>query len=94
LPPYHTGIPGDIIVSPDSKTVYVTNNDTNTVQFIDTATNTVTFTISVGNLPFGLAISPDVGESATCVAIAPNGNYAYVADILVDAVLVVDITPQ
>jgi len=31
-----TGIPGDIIVSPDSKTVYVTNNDTNTVQFIDT----------------------------------------------------------
>jgi YVTN family beta-propeller protein len=50
---------GDVLVSPNSQLVYVTNNDTQTVQVIDAATNTVTSTIAVGNVPFGLAISPD-----------------------------------
>lgn len=53
------GFPYSAVVSPDSSTAYVTNDDSNTVSVIDTATNTVTFTIGVGAAPAGIAITPD-----------------------------------
>ncbi len=53
------GTPAGTALSPDGKTVYVTNQANNTVSAIDTATNKVTNTIAVGNRPFGVAISPD-----------------------------------
>jgi YVTN family beta-propeller protein len=47
------------VVSPDSKTVYVSNDLSNTVSVIDAATNTVTFTVPVPTAPDSLAITPD-----------------------------------
>src|SRR5215469_16572993 len=55
--------PGGVAVTPDGRTVYVTNSDflvpAGTVSVIDTATNTVTATIAVGSGPNGVAVSPD-----------------------------------
>ncbi|MEU2113529.1 beta-propeller fold lactonase family protein [Streptomyces sp. NPDC019507] len=74
-------------VTPDGTRVYVANlssdtvsvidTATNTVSVIDTATNTVTATVPVGNLPFGVAVTPD-------------GTRAYVANELDDTVSVID----
>ena len=47
---------------------YVTNVDSGTVLVIDTATNAVVDTITVGNSPFG-------------VAITHNGSHAYVTNV-------------
>jgi YVTN family beta-propeller protein len=47
------------VVSPDSKTVYVSNESSNTVSVIDASTNTVIFTIPVPSGPDSLAITPD-----------------------------------
>ncbi len=53
------GAPIDVVVTPDGKTAYVTNQGT--VTPIDTATNTAGTPISFGpgTNPFGLAVSPD-----------------------------------
>jgi YVTN family beta-propeller protein len=47
------------VVSPDSKTVYVSNDLSNTISVINAATNTVTFTIPVSSNPDSVAITPD-----------------------------------
>jgi YVTN family beta-propeller protein len=42
-----------------AQNAYITNGSDGTVSVIDTTTNTVTATIAVGNLPFGVAVTPD-----------------------------------
>ena len=56
---------------------YITNSGSNSVSVIDTATNTVTTSISVGNNPWGAAISPD-------------GTKVYIANLNDDNVSVID----
>jgi YVTN family beta-propeller protein len=68
---------GNVLVSPDSNHLYATNNDNKTIMVIDTGTNEVTSTISVGNLPFGLAISPDGGT--LYVSNADDGTVSVIA---------------
>jgi YVTN family beta-propeller protein len=53
--------PTAIVVSPDSKTIYVTSfsTDGSLVSIVDTGTNTVTDTIPVGGIAYYLAITPD-----------------------------------
>ncbi|MCP4578051.1 MAG: beta-propeller fold lactonase family protein [Deltaproteobacteria bacterium] len=69
--------PYGVGVSPDGKTVLITNMAADTVSVIDTDTNTVTKTISVGDFPFGVVVSPD-------------GRYAYVANAADDNISVID----
>jgi YVTN family beta-propeller protein len=57
-------------ITPDGTKVYVTNSGTadnpgNTVSVIDTATNNVTATLSVGTLPWEVAITQDVEQRYT-----------------------------
>src|SRR5262249_20227044 len=42
-----------------AQNAYFTNSGDNTVSVIDTTSNTVTATITVGNSPFGVAVTPD-----------------------------------
>src|SRR5262249_41811147 len=42
-----------------AQNAYITNSGDNTVSVIDTTSNTVTATITVGNSPFGVAVTPD-----------------------------------
>jgi YVTN family beta-propeller protein len=46
-------------VTPDGKTVFVSNGADGTVMAIDTATNKVGKTIKVGQRPWNMAITPD-----------------------------------
>jgi YVTN family beta-propeller protein len=68
---------GDVVVSPDGNYLYGANNDNKTVMVIDTGTNEVTSTISVGNLPRGIAISPDGGT--LYVSNAQDGTVSVIA---------------
>jgi YVTN family beta-propeller protein len=54
----------------------VANELFNTVSVISTATNTVTTTVQVGNLPFGVAVTPD-------------GQHAYVTNLVDNTVSVI-----
>ncbi len=56
---------------------YVANGGSDTVSVIDTADNTVADTVSVGDLPLGVAITPD-------------GAFAYVANAAAGTVSVID----
>jgi len=58
---------------------YVTNLVSNSVSVIDTASNTVISTVTVGEAPLGVAITPD-------------GAFAYVTNSLSDNVSVIDTT--
>ena len=60
---------------------YVTNSGSNNVSVIDTSTNTVTATIAVGNVPEGVAVSPD-------------GTRAYVPNLVDSTVSVIDTASQ
>src|SRR5262249_57192675 len=42
-----------------AQNAYITNSGDNTVSVIDTTNNTVAATITVGNSPFGVAVTPD-----------------------------------
>jgi YVTN family beta-propeller protein len=55
------GSPQGVAVSPDGKTVYVTNTVQGLVDVISAATNRVTGTIRVGQLPWQLALSSNGG---------------------------------
>ena len=71
-----------MVVSPDSKSVYITNSTGPTagiVQVLDTATNTITFTINVGSNSF-----------PNTLAITPDGGTLYVADFFGPTVWVID----
>ncbi|MEU6365215.1 hypothetical protein ABZ876_05610 [Streptomyces sp. NPDC046931] len=50
--------PADVTITPDGTRAYVTNLPSNTVSMTDTNTNTVIDTITVGNGPGGIAITP------------------------------------
>ena len=71
------GDPQGVAVSPDGKTVYVTNTAKNLVEVISAASNRVTRAIPVGQLPWQLAVSA-------------NGSTVYVADGDSNAVSVID----
>jgi YVTN family beta-propeller protein len=75
------GRPNDVVVSPDSATVYVANAASNTVSVIDAATNTVTFTIAVGRGPIALGLAPD-------------GSALYVSNFRDGTVSVIDTTSR
>jgi YVTN family beta-propeller protein len=78
-----------VVVTPDSTTVYVTNEDTNTVSVIDAGTNTVTGTISVGAFPVSAAISPDgarlyvTNESSNTVSVVQTSTNTVIDTIAV-----------
>ena len=67
------------VVHPDGSRVYISASDDDAVQVLDTATDTIVNTISVGNDPWGVAVSPD-------------GSRVYVANRLGDSVSVIDTT--
>lgn len=55
--------PIEIVITPNGKTAYVSNNGTNTVTPIDLITNTPEPIVTVGDAPYGIAISaaPAIG---------------------------------
>ncbi|WP_406381587.1 YncE family protein [Streptomyces sp. NBC_01618] len=61
--------PTGVGLSPDGRSLYVTNGSSNTVSVIDTRTNRVAATIPVGKSPVSVALSR-------------NGGRAYVANAL------------
>ena len=83
--------PSGIAIAPDGKHAYVANNGTgvtgnpggpgsevgNTVSVIDTAKGVVSDTITVGNGPVGLAVTPE-------------GKHVYVANAAENTVSVID----
>jgi len=50
--------PHGVAVSPDGKSVFVTNHHEETVSVINTTTKTVTTTVPVGSYPWGVAFNP------------------------------------
>lgn len=77
--PVSTGMPSAIAFAPDGAAGYVANAGLNTVSVLDTATNGVTATAPVGEFPFDIAVAPD-------------GRFAYTANLgaAADAVSVID----
>ena len=61
MPPPTVSSPQKVAITPDDTTAYVTNAN-GTVSIIDLATNKVTSAVTVGILPFGLAITPNGQE--------------------------------
>ncbi|TFD69481.1 YncE family protein [Cryobacterium ruanii] len=70
--------PCGLAVSPDERTLLVTNQNDDTVSVVDVATRTVRDTVAVGLRPVAVAISPD-------------GTAAYVADCGDSTVSVIDL---
>jgi YVTN family beta-propeller protein len=66
-----------VVVSPDSRTVYVANGRSGTVAVVDAATRRVTRTIRVGRRPWGIDLSRD-------------GRWLYTANGLSNDVSVID----
>ncbi len=60
------GGPVGILVSPDSRTLYVADWFNNAVVVIDPRTRAVTGKIPVGTAPAGLAVTPDGGTLLVC----------------------------
>ncbi|CNY74631.1 PE domain-containing protein [Mycobacterium tuberculosis] len=78
--PFEAGDPHGVAVNPGGN-IYVTNQGSNTVSVIDPVTNTVTGSITDGNGPSGVAVSPVTGlvfvtnfDSNTVSVIDPNTN--------------------
>ncbi len=51
--------PENFVVSPDGKTIYVSNEDADGVSFLDIASGKLTKTIKTGEEPEGVSITPD-----------------------------------
>ncbi len=62
------GSPETIAITPDGKTLYVTNNQSDTVLLVSTATNTPEKVIGVGQGPVAVAFTPD-GKTAYVVSL-------------------------
>jgi YVTN family beta-propeller protein len=56
--------PIGVAITPSGAYAYVTNGRADTVSVIDTTSYTVTATVTVGNSPFGVAITPDLGPQS------------------------------
>jgi YVTN family beta-propeller protein len=69
--------PAHVVVSADSRWVFVTNGGDNTLSVIDTESNKVVDTIPTGKFPHGIRLSPD-------------GKQAYVANLKGGTVSVID----
>jgi YVTN family beta-propeller protein len=69
--------PAHVVVSADSRWVYVTNGGDNTVSVVDTASLTVVDTLPTGAYPHGIRLSPD-------------GRQAYVANLKGNTISVID----
>jgi len=69
--------PRSVVITPDKRLAYVTNQGSATVSVIDLATNQKTQDIPVGGGPYGIALTPD-------------GRRAYVANSASNTVSVVD----
>ncbi|MGH3937644.1 MAG: YncE family protein [Pseudonocardiaceae bacterium] len=69
VPPTVTAIlpvgsyPRGVVVSPDGRRAYVTNNGSGSVSVIDTASTAVVATLPVGDNPGAVAVSPDGGRA-------------------------------
>jgi YVTN family beta-propeller protein len=68
--------------SSEATYAYITNGGSNTVSVIDTATNTVIATVSVGDRPQGVAVSPD----GTTVYVTNYGGTVSVIDTATNTV--------
>ncbi len=81
--------PLGVAIAPSGNYAYVANSNNNTVSVINTTTNAVIKTISVGvgSGPYG---SAGVGSGPDGIAITPNGNYAYVANLYNNTVSVIN----
>jgi YVTN family beta-propeller protein len=51
-------LPWEVVVTPDGRNVYVTNEVSNNGSVIDTINNTVTATVPVGSYPLGIVVNP------------------------------------
>ncbi len=69
--------PRTVVITPDKKRAYVTNQASASVSVIDLTSNQKTQDISVGVEPYGIALTPD-------------GSRAYVANSASDSVSVID----
>src|SRR5207244_11656162 len=63
--------PVGVAVTPDGKSVYVTDYTNNAVSVIDTASNSVADLVPVGSEPEGVAVTPD-GKSVYVVNTGDN----------------------
>jgi YVTN family beta-propeller protein len=64
---------GWLVTPAVAQNAYITNSGDGTVSVIDTTTNTVSATITVGNLPFGVAVTSD-GSKVYVPNPAPPGR--------------------
>jgi YVTN family beta-propeller protein len=87
---YH---PANVAITPDGSRAYVTNFGDpipfteSTVSVIETETNTVVATIPI------LGVGP-FGRAPLGVAVTPDGAHAYVVNVLVSTVSVIDTDPS
>ncbi|MDD9377218.1 hypothetical protein M8Z33_11130 [Streptomyces sp. ZAF1911] len=68
--------PKDVVVSPDGRRAYVTNQGEDSMSVIDTSTNKVTDTISVAG--------------PTRIALTPDGRHAWITQYCCGTVSVID----
>ncbi|MBI3890262.1 MAG: beta-propeller fold lactonase family protein, partial [Candidatus Wallbacteria bacterium] len=73
--------PTFLAISPNGRSVYVTNRASGTVSVIDSASRTVLRTLAVGTEPCGIAVSP-------------NGTRAYVANAMSNSISVLDLSAK
>jgi YVTN family beta-propeller protein len=78
-----------VVVTPDGKYVYVSNQVGNSVAVIDTTSNTIVKTVSVGQSPAGLAVTPDganiyvANEGSDSISVISRASNTVVATVLV-----------
>jgi len=73
--------PRHAVLSPDGKTIYVSNNIPGTITYVDRAAGTVTATVKVGN-------------KARTIAMTPDGAYLFVCNYDDSTVSCVDIATR
>jgi YVTN family beta-propeller protein len=76
--------PHGLVVTPDSRKVYVSSDGASTVSVIDTATDRVVASIDVGANPHGLAVS---GDGSRVLVLGWGSNRALVIDTATDRVI-------
>jgi YVTN family beta-propeller protein len=88
-----------VVVTPNGKFVYVSNQAGNSVAVIDTTSNTIVKTIPVGTSPAGLAVTPDganiyvANEGSDSVSVINTTSNTVVATVLVSGPSAISIIP-